>query len=295
MNDNAATPPNGQPRFLMCPPRHFAVTYSINPWMNPKNWAQANGALSTAAGRQWSALQATLESRGAAVEFVAPEPDLPDLVFTANAAIVLDRKAMLARFRHSERQREEPFFAATFQALHARGLIDRVVRMPDDLTLEGAGDCLWDQRRGLFWMGYGPRSDLRARQVIEDEFGVGCVALELADASYYHMDTALCTLPSGEVMYYPDAFTANGRAAIAERVTPEQRIEIDRADAVQFAANAVCVDHCIVLSSCTDVLRRRLEERGYAVVATPLHAFLRSGGSACCLTLRLDLQSARAN
>jgi len=27
------------------------------------------------------------------------------------------------------------------------------------------------------------------------------------------------------------------------------------------------------------------------VVATPLHAFLRSGGSACCLTLRLDHRS----
>jgi N-dimethylarginine dimethylaminohydrolase len=42
------------------------------------------------------------------------------------------------------------------------------------------------------------------------------------------------------------------------------------------------------MSSCSDALRRTLETRGYSVAKTPLQAFLRSGGSACCLTLRLD-------
>jgi hypothetical protein len=35
-------------------------------------------------------------------------------------------------------------------------------------------------------------------------------------------------------------------------------------------------------------LWRTLEDRGYRVIETPLDAFQRSGGSACCLTLRLD-------
>jgi N-dimethylarginine dimethylaminohydrolase len=39
-------------------------------------------------------------------------------------------------------------------------------------------------------------------------------------------------------------------------------------------------------------LRARLESRGYNVIATPLSSFLRSGGSAFCLTLRLDRRSA---
>jgi len=50
----------------------------------------------------------------------------------------------------------------------------------------------------------------------------------------------------------------------------------------------------IVLSSCSDRLRRNLERRGYTVATTPLDAFLRSGGSACCLTLRLDHRSKAA-
>ena len=50
-------------------------------------------------------------------------PGLPDLVFTANAAVVLDRQALLARFRHPERQREEAHFEAAFRSLQAHGLL----------------------------------------------------------------------------------------------------------------------------------------------------------------------------
>jgi N-dimethylarginine dimethylaminohydrolase len=89
-------------------------------------------------------------------------------------------------------------------------------------------------------------------------------------------------------MYYPDAFTPAARATIEAHVAPEQRIALDRADAERFAANTVCIGKTIVLSSCSRSLRTRLNDRGYAVVEAPLHAFMRSGGSACCLTLRLD-------
>src|SRR5499433_3240179 len=142
-------------RFLMCRPEHFAVSYTINPWMNPKRWARDAGA-HAAAEREWAALHRKLVELGAAVELVPPAPGLPDLVFTANAAVVLDRQALLARFRHPERQREEGHFEAAFRSLQARGLIDGVRKLPAGLVLEGAGDCVWDERRNLFWMGYGP-------------------------------------------------------------------------------------------------------------------------------------------
>jgi len=77
-------------------------------------------------------------------------------------------------------------------------------------------------------------------------------------------------------------------------VDPTQRITLDDAEAGQFSANAVSFDHCLVLSSCTEMLRRTVEERGFTVLTTPLNAFLRSGGSACCLTLRLDHRSGAA-
>jgi arginine dihydrolase len=282
------------PRFLMCRPHHFSVSYSINPWMNPQDWRDKGGDLARAAQQQWVALHDALLTRGASITFVDPEPGLPDLVFTANAAIVLDGKVLLSRFRHPERQGEEPVFARAFDMLRTDAAIDTLTAPPDGMILEGAGDCIWDRHRGQFWMGCGQRSDRAAATFVGEYFGVDCVALELADASYYHLDTAFCALPSGDVIYYPDAFVPKARGVIEERVEPARRIALDAAEAASFAANTVPLDRSLVMSSCTEALRRRLEERGYTVVTTPLHAFLRSGGSACCLTLRLDHQSPRA-
>src|SRR5262249_35409428 len=151
-------------------------------------------------------------------ELVPPAADIPDLVFTANAAVVLDGKVLLARFRHAERRREEPYFAAAFRALQARGIVEHVCHMPGDLVLEGAGDCVFDGTRNLFWRGSGQRSARDARHAVADLFGVEVAALELADARFYHMDTALSALPGGEVMYVPGAFTPSARAEICERV-----------------------------------------------------------------------------
>jgi N-dimethylarginine dimethylaminohydrolase len=280
--------------YLMCPPRHFAVSYSINPWMDPNAWASRAADLHAQAERQWTSLRRVLLGLGAEVEMLEPEPGLPDLVFTANAAVVLDRKVVPARFRHGERQNEEPVFHVSFRALKARGLIDEIVQLPDDVMLEGAGDCIFDPRRNLFWMGCGFRSDAAAAAVLEHELGVRCVTLPLADPRFYHLDTAFCALPCGAVVYYPRAFTAAALAAIHDRVAPADRIELGAADAARFAANAVCVGRSIVLSSASAELRRALERRGYAVVETPLDVFQKSGGSACCLTLRLDHRSSAA-
>ena len=281
-----------RPRFLMCRPQYFAVTYSINPWMDPAAWSQSGDALHGEALRQWEGLLHAVRRSGATVELVEPENGLPDLVFTANSAVVLDGKALLARFRHPQRQGEEPVYAAAFNALRSRGLIDEVVTLPEGVTLEGAGDCLWDAHRQLFWMGCGFRSGLEAREVVAEQFGVPCVALALADPAFYHLDTCFSPLPCGAVMYYPAAFTTEGLAQIHARVAPTQRIAIAAEDAAHFAANAVNFGRTIILSSCSETLRGQLKKRGYTVVEAPLTVFQRSGGSACCLTLRLDHQSA---
>jgi N-dimethylarginine dimethylaminohydrolase len=278
-------------RFLMCRPVHFAVSYAINPWMDPQSWASEERAHAAASRREWTGLSRRLTDLGAAIELVPPAPEVPDLVFTANAAVVMDRQVLLARFRHPERQREEAHFEAAFRSLQARGLVDAVRKLPEGVLLEGAGDCVWDRARNLFWMGYGPRSDAAAQRTVEDIFGQETISLELADERFYHMDTALCPLPGGEIMYVPQALTPAGRGLIRHRVTAAQRIEIGMEDAGLLAANAVCLGNTLVMSGCGDGLRRQLEERGYRVMTTPLRSFLRSGGSAFCLTLRLDLRS----
>ncbi len=274
-------------RFLMCRPEHFAVSYVINPWMDPNAWAKDQRG-HVAACREWTALYNHLIALGAAIELVPAVAQLPDLVFTANAAVVLDRQVLLARFRHTERQQEEPHFTAAFRGLQARGLIDSVRTLPPDVVLEGAGDCVWDLARRIFWMGHGPRSDAGAKPIVAETFGQEVVALELADQRFYHMDTALCPLSGNDVIYFPGAFTGAGLNEIRSRVAPEHRIEITAEDGFRLAANAVCVGDTVLLSSASERLKADLAERGYRVVVTPLDSFLRSGGSAFCLTLRLD-------
>ena len=286
---------SSQPRFLICPPRHFAVTYSINPWMDPNAWGKRGASLHARAERQWEGLREALEAAGAVLEILEPAAGLPDLVFTANAAVVLDGKVLPARFRHGERRAEEPVFAAAFAALKAGSLVKQILALPPGVRLEGAGDCLWDAERGVFWLGCGFRSDAAAGAAIEALYGVPAVALPLADPSFYHLDTAFCALPCGTIVYYPGAFTPEALSRIHERVAPETRIALDRADATRFAANAVCAGRTIVLSRCSTALRRNLEGRGYKVVETPLDVFQKSGGSACCLTLRLDHRSEASN
>ncbi len=142
----------------------------------------------------------------------------------------------------------------------------------------------------MFWLGYGQRSDAAARHAVEEMFGIEVTPLELADPRFYHMDTALSALPRGEVMYVPEAFTAAGLATIRARVPRGKRIEVGIEDASKLAANAVCLGDTLVMAGCGDRLRATLEERGYQVAVTPLRSFLRSGGAAFCLTLRLDRQ-----
>jgi N-dimethylarginine dimethylaminohydrolase len=291
MNIHATLGDPAQPRFLVCPPRHFAVTYSINPWMNPNAWAEQGAALHDIAQAQWAGLKRSLGEAGAALDILDAEADLPDLVFTANAAVVCDGKVLLARFHHDERQREEPVFARAFAALKARGLLTEVATLPEGITLEGAGDCILDVSRRVFWMGCGFRSDATAAAAVEDAFGLRAISLPLADPRFYHLDTALCALPCGGVLYYPKAFTEAALAAIHQEVAPRDRIALGAADAARFAANAVCVDRTIILSRCSAELWRILADRGYTVVETPLDVFQRSGGSACCMTLRLDHRS----
>jgi N-dimethylarginine dimethylaminohydrolase len=275
-------------RILMCAPEHFEVSYTINPWMDPTQWSREADNLGLAARREWKRLKQKLTQLGATIELVPPVKGLPDLVFTANAAVVMDGVALVANFRYPERQPEAEHYERSFCELWARGVIGAVRTMPEGVILEGAGDCVWDPARQMFWTGYGPRSDKDAARIVAETYGVEALPLELVNPSFYHMDTALAPLPRGEVMYVPSAFSEEGLRQFFERVSPEQRIPLSDKDAAVFAANAVKVGDDIVMSSCSTALRRRLEGAGYRVHPISLGTYHRSGGSAFCLTLRLD-------
>ena len=283
-----------KPHILMTDVRHYGVLYRINPWMQPALWAEDQARAQGEARRGSAALARALEAAGAEVEMLPGAPGLPDMVFPANAAVVLDGKALMARFRHPERQDEEPHFLRAFRALQAKGVIDAIATLPLGCIHEGAGDALWDASRNLFWVGHGPRSDAAAAEDVRAVFGQTVVPLRLATERFYHLDTCFCPLSGGEVLFYPKAFDAEGLRTIAGHVRPEDRILASDEDAAQLCVNAVCLGRTVIMAEAPERLKAVLTERGYRVVEVDLAPFLLSGGAAFCMTLRLDLRSRHA-
>jgi N-dimethylarginine dimethylaminohydrolase len=264
--------------FLMCPPEYFTVAYIINPWMHG-NLRKIDNAV---ARQQWRALYDVLTDH-ATVRLVLPQPGSPDMVFTANAGLVKGKQFLVSRFRYPERQYEEPYYADWF--------MDRgydVALMPRDVPFEGAGDALFDRGDGTLWMAHGHRSISAAREVIHDRLGVDVVTLKLTDTRFYHLDTCFCPLEGGSLLYYPAAFDEASRAAIEARVPQARRIAIDEEDALAFACNAVNIDATVVVNHASPAFVKALAQKGFEVVQSPLSEFMKAGGSAKCLTLRLD-------
>jgi N-dimethylarginine dimethylaminohydrolase len=264
--------------FLMCPPEYFTVAYIINPWMHG-NLRRIDNAV---ARQQWRALYDAITDR-ATVRLVNPQPGSPDMVFTANAGLVKGRRFVVSRFRYPERQYEEPYFADWFMD---RGY--EVSSMPRDIPFEGAGDALFDRGSERLWMAHGHRSIEGARAVLSERIGVETVLLRLVDTRFYHLDTCFCPLEGGYVMYHPAAFDADSRREIEARVPAARRITVDEEDGLAFACNAVNIGSTVMVNRATPALARALGAKGFDVVQIPLSEFMKAGGSAKCLTLRLD-------
>jgi N-dimethylarginine dimethylaminohydrolase len=282
-----------KPLLLLTDPAHFEVTYSINPWMQPRAWAEDPIARRVAARRSFQSFAAALTGAGARLEIMPGIAGLPDMAFPANAAVVLDRLALLARFRHPQRRGEEQYFHEHFRSLMERGsIVDEVAQLPPSCFQEGAGDCIWDPVRGRFWAGYGQRSTRRAAAEISAFFGRETTALELVSPRFYHLDVCFCALSGGEIFYYPPAFSAASLATIRDIVAPEDLIEATDEDAARFNVNAVNIDDRLVMARASPDLVARLAERGYRVIEVDLQPFIMAGGGAYCMTLRLDNCSA---
>jgi lysine-ketoglutarate reductase/saccharopine dehydrogenase-like protein (TIGR00300 family) len=272
----------------MCAPDHYDVDYVINPWME----GNIHKSSRDRAVEQWQKLYHVLKDR-ALVDLVTPAKGWPDMVFTANAGLVLGDNVVLSRFFHKERQGEEPYFKEWFEQ---NGFT--VYELPKDLPFEGAGDALFDREGRWLWAGYGFRSELDSHPYIAGWLDTEVVSLRLIDERFYHLDTCFCPLTGGYLLYYPPAFDSYSNRVIEMRIPPEKRIIVEEPDAVCFACNAVNVNNTIVMNQVSDRLKQQLREVGFEVVETPLSEFLKAGGAAKCLTLRVTepiLETVHAN
>ncbi len=275
-------------RILMCAPDHYDVDYVINPWME----GNVHKSSRNLAVEQWNKLHQVLKGL-AQVDPVTPEKGWPDMVFTANAGLVLGDNVVLSRFYHPERQGEEPHFKKWFED---NGFT--VYELAKDLPFEGAGDALLDREGRWLWAGYGFRSELDSHPYLAKWLDIEVLSLRLIDDRFYHLDTCFCPLTGGYLLYYPGAFDSYSNRLIEMRVPADKRIAIAEPDAINFACNAVNVEHTVVMNKASDSLKQQLAAKGFTVIETPLTEFLKAGGAAKCLTLRITepvLEDVHAN
>lgn len=267
-------------RYLMCPPTHFRVTYSINPWMDPAKPVDLPLALA-----QWEDLRDRYRSLGHTVEVLRPRPDLPDMVYAANGATVVDGRVLGARFAHPERTGEA---AAHLEWFRAHGWAE--VREPEHVN-EGEGD--FAVTASWLLAGRGFRSSPLSHPEAQEFFGRPVLGLDLVDPRYYHLDTALCVLDDTtdtEIMYYPGAFSPGSRAVLG-RLFPDAIIATER-DAAALGLNAVSDGRHVLLPQAAAGLFDPLRERGYEPIAMDLSELLKGGGSVKCCTQELRARAA---
>lgn len=259
-------------RFLMCEPRFFEVSYAINSWMDPTLPTDRRRAC-----EQWRRLIDVFVALGHDVEVVEPVPGLPDMVFAANAGIVIGDRVLTARFRHQERAPEQDAYRSWFLTAGYREVADAMTVNEGEGDFTIAGDCV------LAATGF--RTEEAAHAEVGTFFGLPVLSLRLVDPRFYHLDTALAVLDDTTVMWYPDAFCARSRATV-ERHFPDM-IVADERDAVAFGLNAVSDGRHVVLPAGAEHLAARVAARGFEPILVDMSELQKAGGAAKCCTLEL--------
>jgi N-dimethylarginine dimethylaminohydrolase len=256
----------------MVRPTYFDVEYSINPWMDPRK--PTDTALAIA---QWECLRDLFVELGHRVEQLEPLPGLPDMVFAANGATVVNGRVLLARFRHTQRCPEASAYLDWFRDKGYRS-----VRQAHWVN-EGEGDYLVGGSRVLAGSGF--RTNTRAHLEFQKYFGLPVIGLTLVDPRYYHLDTALAILDDDTIMYHPPAFSPDSRRLL-EELYPDA-ITASTGDAAAFGLNAVSDGRHVVLPQAATGLIGQLRERGFEPIGVDLSELLKAGGSVKCCTLEL--------
>ncbi|WP_370461687.1 dimethylargininase [Micromonospora sp. WP24] len=258
--------------YLMCSPEHFAVEYAINPWMDVT--APVDPELAV---KQWDRLRETLLQLGHEVHLLTPERGLPDMVYAANGAFVVDGVVYGAQFKHEQRAAEAAAHRAFYESQGWRFIA------PSE-TNEGEGDFAYvpEAHGGLVLAGHGFRTELPAHAEAQEALGRPVISLRLIDPRFYHLDVALAAIDDGNVVYFPGAFSAASQKVLAQ-LFPDAVIA-DDADVMAFGLNLVSDGLNVVLNSEATGLAEKLTAAGYHPVPVELAELKKGGGSVkCCI------------
>ncbi len=260
--------------FLVCEPRHFAVQYAINPWMHEDTQVDVDLARG-----QGAELIRAYRAHGHTVDSVEPVAGLPDMVFAANSALVVEGRVFGSLFHAPQRRPESIAYETWFK----NAGFD--VQHPESVC-EGEGDLV--PVGPYILAGTGFRTTPEAHREVQEFFGLPTIGLQLVDPYLYHMDTALFVLDDGgtgsaaNIAYYPEAFSPGSREVL-QRLFPDAVIAT-RQDAMAFGLNSVSDGRHVFIAPRAEALADQLGRHGYVPVPVDLSELHKAGGGIKCCT-----------
>jgi N-dimethylarginine dimethylaminohydrolase len=259
---------------LMCPPVYYGIEYEINPWMQrsrPSSYQLAQ--------EQWRTLYELLHDRlKVEVSLIEPRPGLPDMVFTANAGFVWNKQFIASNFRYDVRRGEVAYFEDWFASRNYE-----IVNLPEQNYFEGEGDLL--MCADTLFAGCPIRSSPIAHRGIAEIMQRQVRSLKLTNDWFYHLDTCFCPLTHNKALYYPAAFDADALEILEDCIGT--LIPVTEEEAHRFACNAIVIQKKVIINQGCPKIRCRLESLGFSVFEIPLAEFIKAGGSAKCLVLKI--------
>jgi ornithine--oxo-acid transaminase len=274
----ASTPLFTRPTFVMCPPEWYGVDYVLNPWMA----GNVHRSCRDLAFAQWKGFHNVL--RGVAdVRLLHPEPGCPDMVYIGHAALVHHGVAAISSFHPMERRAESTYIR---RWLASQGFL--LWETPRETAFEGEGDLCFNDSGTALWAAHGVRTCKASHRHVADAWHVPVTSLHLVDPRFYHLDTCFTPLSGGYLLYYPGAFDAASLAMIERAFPADKRIAVSEADATRMACSALNLDRTVFTGEISRELAGRLFDTGFDVVQLELGEFMKGGGGARSLALRLS-------
>jgi N-dimethylarginine dimethylaminohydrolase len=258
-------------KLLVSDARHFQIDYEINPYMDVRVQPDRAAAIT-----EHGAIVAAHLAAGRTVEYLPSVPECPDMVFTANAAVIRGDRVVLGS-PPPERKAEVPYFQ---EWLTSHGY--EILEAP--YAFSGQGDAL--AIGDLLLVGYGQRTDPRMHPVLSYELDYEVVPLQTVSSRWYDLDLAVAVGGPELLAYCPQALDAASRGRLLGLGL--DLIEVSLDEAAGFALNLVSDGTTVTMTRQAPRLASALRERGLQVVGLDTPELAKGGGGIRCTALTLD-------
>ena len=252
--DNSSPGMLDKPAFLMNCPFSFSTDQPNNAWMYELD-GEARKVDKDRAMSQFAQLYNHVASD--ALVFLLPTPAgcrLQDLVFTANLGIVLEHvpgrnTVVISNYTSEPRIGEAEIGERFFRSMGYETVVS-----PHKFEGEAELKHLYED---VYIGGYGQRSDLKAYDWMEAEFGMQIVRVRETDEHLYHLDCSIFPITSDDTLVCTELFDADEIKKL-EEVTNIISVSADAA--YSGICNSVRFHNSVLNSSHLHTLRAGTEE-----------------------------------